>query len=116
MFTNLDKMFVSGFLASISYRANVKAADQVNQTPLHYACHEGHVDIIRMLVESGAPVDSVSRIGETPLMRAIKYCRFSCVEYLIRSGANVMAQNKQGTLKVLLLVQKCYIYMIKKHF
>lgn len=79
------------------YRADVNAVDQFNWTPLHHACHAGHVDIIKMLVQSGAMVDAVAMNGATPLMRAIESCRFSCVEYLIKAGAKVMAENKKGT-------------------
>lgn len=77
-------------------RADVNAVDQFNWTPLHHACHAGHVAITIMLVQSGAVVDAVAMNGATPLMRAIESCRFSCVEYLIKSGANVMAKNKRG--------------------
>uniref|UniRef100_A0A8C2HKB3 Uncharacterized protein n=1 Tax=Cyprinus carpio TaxID=7962 RepID=A0A8C2HKB3_CYPCA len=75
--------------------ADVNAVDQFNWTPLHHACHAGHVAITIMLVQSGAVVDAVAMNGATPLMRAIESCRFSCVEYLIKSGANVMAKNKR---------------------
>lgn len=65
--------------------------------PLHHACYAGHVDIVKMLVQSGAVVDAVAMNGATPLMRAIESCRFSCVEYLIKAGAKVKAENKRGT-------------------
>ncbi|KAI4903603.1 hypothetical protein NFI96_013569 [Prochilodus magdalenae] len=76
-------------------RADVNACDQFNWTPLHHACHAGQVDIIDLLVQSGAELNAVALNGATPLMRAIESSRISCVDYLIKAGAKVQAENKK---------------------
>lgn len=75
----------------------MNAYDQFGWTPLHHACHAGQLDIIKLLVEAGADVNSPTFSGATPLMRAIESSRPCCVEYLIKSGATVTAENKSGT-------------------
>ena len=79
-------------------RANVNACDQFNWTPLHHACHAGQVNIIDLLVQSGAVIEALALNGSTPLIRAIESCRPSCVDYLIKAGAKVTAENKKGGL------------------
>ena len=52
-------------------------------TALHWACHEGHLDIVRLLIESGsASVDVRSFYGETPLDIAVRLHKADIVAYL----------------------------------
>lgn len=80
------------------HRADVNVCDQFRWTPLHHACHAGQLDIMELLVERGAKVDTPALNGATPLMRAIESCRPCCVDYLIKAGAKVAAENKKGTV------------------
>lgn len=80
------------------FRADVNAKDQFSWTPLHHACHAGQLDIMELLVASGAQLDTPALNGATPLMRAIESCRPACVEFLIKAGAKVNAKNKKGRL------------------
>lgn len=74
----------------------MNACDQFCWTPLHHACHAGQLDIIKLLVEAGAAVNTPTLSGATPLMRAIESSRPCCVDYLIKAGAAVTAENKSG--------------------
>ncbi|KAJ3606225.1 hypothetical protein NHX12_025745, partial [Muraenolepis orangiensis] len=56
----------------------------------------GHLNLMRLLVEAGAPVDALSLYGATPLMRAIESSRAACVDYLLEAGAKVTAENRTG--------------------
>lgn len=95
-------------------RADVNASDQFCWTPLHHACHAGQLDIIKLLVEAGAAVNTPTLSGATPLMRAIESSRPCCVEYLIKAGATVTAENKSGTEAALIMFS--HLYIVKYFF
>jgi len=64
--------------------------------PLHKAVANGDVRCIRLLVGSGANIDSPNLYGDTPLHRAVENSRLATVVELLRHGADVDRPNKQG--------------------
>lgn len=69
-----------------SSSADVNAKDNFKWSPLHHACHSGQVDLVQLLLESGAEIDAQTINGGTPLMRAIESSREPLVEFLISKG------------------------------
>jgi ankyrin repeat protein len=65
-------------------------------TPLHYAATNGHVEIISLLLENNAYIDSTSPNGTTPLMMAARYGSTDAVKALLEQGADPMPKNNQG--------------------
>jgi ankyrin repeat protein len=65
-------------------------------TALHYAATNGHVDVIRLLLDENAYIDAASPNGTTPLMMAAHYGSPSAVKLLLESGADPMLKNDQG--------------------
>jgi len=51
-------------------------------TPLFLACHEGHVDAVRLLLDKGAEVNRATKNGNTPLAIAQKKGHSSIVALL----------------------------------
>ncbi len=50
--------------------------DQSGATPLHYAAFNGHRQVVRLLVERGADINSIdTQAGATPAGWAIEYIR-----------------------------------------
>lgn len=90
------KQNFSNFYNLVSDRADVNKPDQFIWTPLHHAACAGHVEIIELLLKTGAAVDALALNGATPLMRAIQSSRPSCVDVLLEAGADVHAVNKTG--------------------
>ena len=75
-----------------------KGAD-VNKTgctPLHYAASNGHVDVIKLLLENHAYIDAESPNGSTPLMMASMYGNAQSVKLLIDEGADPLLKNQIG--------------------
>ncbi len=53
--------------AHIAAGGNVTAAGNEGETPLHYAVKAGRVDLARVLLDQGAPLDAVTKYGGSPL-------------------------------------------------
>lgn len=65
-------------------------------TPLHYAATNGHVAIMRVLIDNYAYIDAESPNGTTPLMMAAMYGSPEAVKLLIDEGADQSLKNQQG--------------------
>ncbi len=58
------------------------------QTPLHYAVRAGCLEAVRLLVDNGAEIDSISQSWRTPMSEAISTGRRKIISYLLEGGAN----------------------------
>ena len=82
---------------SIGYRGT-KDPDLVNvfgQSPLFCASVNGHVEVVRLLVEAGADKDFAYN-GETALTCASQSGHAEVVRLLVEAGANKDWANKEG--------------------
>ena len=71
-----------------------------NSTLLHWACQEGHLKIVRLLIEFGAEVNVSDEEGFTPLVIAAGAGYNSIVRELLKAGADANARvhgNSDGT-------------------
>jgi ankyrin repeat protein len=55
--------------------------------PLWCAAAAGHLDIVRLLTQWGANVNSTTKTNSTPLRAACFDGHFEIVQYLVQSGA-----------------------------
>jgi ankyrin repeat protein len=64
--------------------------DELGKTPLHYAAAHGHLDILRLLLASGAGVNAHDQrvIGDTVLRGVASNCSFDVAKILVDAGAN----------------------------
>ena len=69
-------------------------------TPLHYAATRGHRDMMRLLLDHDAYIDSESDNGTTPLMMAAYYAPPLAVKLLLEAGADPTLVN-QGNASAL---------------
>lgn len=58
-------------------------------TALRFACHGGHQECVKVLIECGAEVNSPTEAGATALHWACRFGSAKCVELLILAGASV---------------------------
>ena len=80
--------------------ANPNEKDKNGRTPLHWACQEGHIKIIHLLIEFGAQVNVSCKEGFTPLVMAAGEGHYKIVQELLKAGADVNARvhsNSDGT-------------------
>jgi ankyrin repeat protein len=64
--------------------------------PLHYAATNGHVSIMKVLLDKHAFIDAQSPNGTTPLMMAAMYGSTEAVKLLIDEGADQAMKNQQN--------------------
>ena len=56
---------------------------------LHWACGDGDVELVKMLVDAGADVHEVNAFGNTPLHLAAAQGAETAVEAMLAAGADV---------------------------
>ena len=66
------------------------------KTPLLYAAREGHEDVAKLLLDSGAQIEKADADGVTPLLTAVLNGRLALATLLIARGANVKAADWYG--------------------
>jgi ankyrin repeat protein len=64
--------------------------------PLHYAATNGHVTVMKQLLDNHAFIDAQSPNGTTPLMMAAMYGSAAAVQLLLDEGADTQMKNDQG--------------------
>lgn len=67
-------------------RVNVNLAEKNGHTPLLHAARSGSTDIVRLLVESGANIDTNDEITQTPLSQAAEKGHEEVVKLLLATG------------------------------
>lgn len=75
-------------------------------TLLHLACESGKMDIIEVLVASGADVNAANAHSMTPLHIACNKHDEELIRYLLENGADPMARDKDGNTPLHLLVKE----------
>jgi palmitoyltransferase len=75
----------------------VNQRDDDNVTPLHWACLENYLDIVRILVQRGANLDAATiQEGHTPLAWACIRGHIKVLLFLIVNGANLEKLDNRG--------------------
>lgn len=75
--------------ADPNYRENDRAL-------LAWAAQNGNLEVVKLLVDAKADVNSVDGIGHTPLIRAIETQQIEIVTYLLEKKADPNAKDREG--------------------
>ena len=67
--------------------ADVDARDNAQRTPGHWSAYKGHLEVIKMLVESGADLNARDTEGRTMLRMAVIGRQAITEEFLRGHGA-----------------------------
>ena len=65
-------------------------------TLLFMASQNGHVDVVRLLIDAGALINQADEDGETPLWVASHKGHLAIVRYLILHGSGIEQPDNQG--------------------
>jgi ankyrin repeat protein len=66
------------------------------RTALHWACENGHLQVVKLLVEHGATIEVADNRGMTPLHDAASSDCLDVVQYLEAKGSNINAVTEDG--------------------
>ncbi|KAK6625359.1 hypothetical protein RUM43_005656 [Polyplax serrata] len=74
-------------------------------TALFFAAQAGYLDVVRILLDNGAPVDSCSIDGGTPLFVACQCGHMAVVKELVKRGANISIYMKDRATPLFIAAQ-----------
>jgi ankyrin repeat domain-containing protein 42 len=74
---------------------NINERDEHGSTLAHKAAGQGHLEIIRWLIEMGASMDLTCQSGETPKDIARRYGQLACLKFL-GGGSDKSETTQQG--------------------
>jgi ankyrin repeat protein len=77
---------------------NVDAVDsRFHATALMWAAHEGHADIVQLLLDNGADIDARQELGRTALWYSAQQDRLGAARLLVAAGADIGLAANDGT-------------------
>jgi ankyrin repeat protein len=82
-----------GYTAVFGMNSQGNQTDEYGNTPLHYACRMGNVEIVKLLLKQGSDVNVKNEFGSTPLFYAGE---IQILQMLLSNGSDVNAQDDDG--------------------
>ena len=76
------------------------------ETRWHIASQEGHLEVVKILIEHGAEIEAIYKDGYTPLYIASQNGRLDVVEYLISQQANINMSCHHGSSPLYIATQQ----------
>jgi len=81
--------------------------------PLWCAAAAGHLDIVKLLVKSGANVNSTTKTNSTPLRAACFDGHYEIVKYLVEHNADIEVANRHGHTCLMIACYKGHFKIAK---
>ncbi len=106
-----DVATLQAALAAGNSAANITS--RYDGTALIAAAHLGHHEVVRVLIEAGAPLDHVNNLGWTALIEAVVLGdggpdHQMCVQHLLAAGADTSIADRQGATPLELAQSRGY--------
>ncbi|XP_073475918.1 ankyrin repeat domain-containing protein 26 isoform X1 [Aquarana catesbeiana] len=93
-------------IRQLLHKQDINQVDKENRTPLHLACANGHLDAVKLLVESKAKLNLCDNDSRTPLFKSIQCQHEHCATVLLEHNAdpNVVDVNGNSALHLAALI------------
>ena len=92
-------------LALIQREVNVNVAEPDGTTPLHWAVHNGDVQLVERLIAAGADVSAANEYGATPMSEAAVVGSTAIFSALLAAGANADSPNAEGQTALMVVAR-----------
>ena len=102
-----------GLLLARGADITLAARNPMRIQPLHAGVASGSVDVVRLLVEAGAPVNAKQQGGWAPLHEAVNRNNAELVRLLLRHGADPRQQSDDGKSAIGLAADKALLELLK---
>ena len=79
-------------------KEHLNEKEEYGNTPLHFACEEGIVESVKLLIDFGANVNVENDQGLTPLDKACARGDVEIVKMLVKAGAKVNVPDHNGRI------------------
>src|SRR6266850_2301978 len=92
-------------LALIDKRADVNAPEPDGTTALHWAAHNGDLELVDRLLKAGAKVNAKNDYGATPMSEAAVSASADLIDRLLKAGADVESPNADGQTALMVVAR-----------
>jgi ankyrin repeat protein len=107
-----DLELLTKLLKDLPHIAN--QTDGAGVTPIFYAAAEGHLEVVKLLLENGAIVENPgSRTGLTPLHAAAAAGRTEMLKFLLAKGAQADVRDRLNCTPLMLAVLGGHVEAVK---
>jgi len=116
---NVIENNIKGLKKNLNEGFDIDTLGEYASSPLHYACREGHIEMVKILVENGANVNIQNHYSTIyPIFDAItsvsnKKNSFSILQLLIKHGANIEKTDSFGNTLLYHAIEEENIILIK---
>ncbi|MGB6449563.1 MAG: ankyrin repeat domain-containing protein [Steroidobacteraceae bacterium] len=95
--------------ALLEHHADVNARMPDGTTALHWAAHDGDLNLVRRLIAAGAKVRVVNDYGSTPMAEAAQYGDVRIIRALLDAGADVESPNAEGQTALMTVARSNHV-------
>ena len=89
--------------------ADINKLDSIGFSALHFACQEGHIESVKILLDNEPNVNLVDNYGNTPAWVTIMNWRggenFPILKMLYKNGADLTIRNNSGNSAIEIIPQ-----------
>jgi ankyrin repeat protein len=105
---------LSGVQNAIKNGADIECQDELKKTPLENAAENGHLKIVKYLIEKNANVEACNECpSKPPLCAAASNNHLDIVKYLVEKKTNIEAKDEFSRSPLHFAASGCHLEVVK---